>query len=309
MKVHYSADNLPLFHRAAVTSGSFDGVHLGHQKIIRSLIEEADGRSGESVIITFDPHPRNILHPAEPPLQFLQTVSEKIAALEKCGVDHLVIIPFTKEFSQLSAQDYVRNFLVEKFHPASVVVGYNHHFGHHRDGNVELMRKLGNELGFSVFEISKQLTEDIEISSTRIRVAISEGDILTANRLLGYSYSITGTVIHGDERGRKIGFPTANIQLNSQGKVLPIQGVYVVNAAMNAAEIRGMMNIGIRPTFNETQLSLEVHLLDWSGDLYGRDISVRFLARIRDEKKFDSVEELVKQLMKDKFQSAAFRTD
>jgi len=300
MKVFRSLDNLPLFRNAVVTLGTFDGVHAGHRILIESITAEAKRLGGESVLLTFDKHPRTVIRPDETEPKLLTTSDEKITLLESLGVDNLVVIPFTKEFSQLSARDYVSDFLVKLFHPSVIVIGYNHRFGHHRDGSIELLQKLAPENKFTVKEINKQLVNDIAVSSTRIRVALEEGDIATANELLGYEYTLNGLVVKGDQRGRTIGFPTANVKSSSEHKLVPARGVYITMTAVDGHEHRSMTNIGIRPTVGGTLEHVETHLIAYDGDLYGQNVTLHFHKRLRDEQKFNGIDALKSQLEKDK---------
>ncbi len=300
MKVYPSINNLPLFKNPVITIGTFDGVHEGHRHLIQKIKSLAKGTTGESVLITFDPHPRLIIHPEEKSLRILNTLNEKISLLEAEGIDHLIVVPFTKEFSLLSAKDYLQNFLIEKFHPSIIVTGYNHSFGHHRDGNIEMLRKFEKEFHYKIEELNKQLVDDIAVSSTRIRIALNEGDIELAMHLLGHSYSIYGTVVHGQHLGNKIGFPTANIEINDSLKLIPADGVYAVCVNYKKEKLKGMMNIGFRPTVDGLHHKLEVHLLDFEKDLYNEELEIHFVKRLREEKKFSSIDELKEQLKIDK---------
>ena len=300
MKVYRSINSLPLFKNPVLTIGTFDGVHEGHRHLIQKIKSLARETNGECVLITFDPHPRLIIHPEDKSLRILTTLNEKISLLETEGVDHLVVVPFTKEFSLLSAKDYLQNFLIENFHPCIIVTGYNHSFGHHRDGNIEMLRKFENEFHYKVEELNKQLVDDITVSSTRIRIALNEGDIELATHLLGHSYSIAGTVVHGQQLGNKIGFPTANIAVKDSLKLTPADGVYAVYVNYKTAKLKGMMNIGYRPTVDGMHHKLEVHLLDFNKDLYNEELKIHFVKRLREEKKFSSIDELKEQLKLDK---------
>lgn len=300
MKVYRSTNSLPVFKNPVVTIGTFDGVHEGHRQLIKKIKNIASEIKGESVLITFDPHPRFVIHPEEKSLRILSTLEEKIALLNAEGVDHLVIIPFTKEFSMYSARDYIREFLVAKFHPAVIVTGYNHSFGHHRDGNIEMLKKYAEEFNYRVEELSKQIVDEIAVSSTRVRIALSEGDFETARHLLGHDYTLKGTVVRGQQLGNKIGFPTANIEPNSDFKLIPADGVYAVRVSWNENLYTGMMNIGFRPTVDGLHHKLEVHLFNFGADIYSQQIEIQFVKRLRDEKKFSSLDELKIQLGKDR---------
>ncbi len=299
MPVHQNLNDLPNIKNAVITVGTFDGVHQGHKILIQQIKEEAEKCNGESVLITFEPHPRSVLRPEDTSLRLLTTTEEKTIYIEKEGVQHIVIAPFTKAFSSLTAHEYIEQFLVNRFHPAKIVIGYNHQFGHHRDGNIELLNKYAPQYGYQVMEIHKQLVNDIEVSSTRIRIAIMEGDITTANSLLGRPYAFSGTVVKGDQRGRTIGFPTANLQINHPQKLIPARGVYAVMIHLRSTVLRGMMNVGIRPTVDGTKETIEVHLFDFDDTIYGEPMEVLCMARIRNEMKFSSLDELKVQLHRD----------
>ncbi len=300
MPVYRNLNNLPTFKNAVIAVGTFDGVHKGHIILIQQIIDEAKKRNGESVLISFEPHPRTILQPDNTTLKLLTTTDEKTELIERAGVHHIVIAPFTKSFSSLNAREYLENFLVKLFYPSAIVLGYNHQFGHHRDGNIELLMKYASTYNYDVIEIHKQLINDIEVSSTRIRIALLEGDIATANELLGGAYSFRGHVVKGDQRGRTIGYPTANLQLNDNKKLIPARGVYAVEVLLNNKQYQGMMNIGIRPTVDGTHEVIEVNLFDFNQEIYGESLQVFCIARIRNEMKFNSIEQLKEQLHKDK---------
>lgn len=299
MKVHYDLQNLPRFKKAVVTLGTFDGVHRGHRCLIENIISESKRIGGESLLLTFDQHPRSVIRPEEPSPKLLTTLDEKIELLKPLRIDHLVVLPFTKEFSLLTAREYVSDFLVRLFKPSVIVIGYNHRFGHHRDGNIELLNKLAPEFGFAVKEISKQLINEIDVSSTRIRLALEEGDVTTAAELLGYPYTVSGTVISGEKIGRTLGFPTANLHPRSNLKLIPANGVYVTKCKIDEIWLSSVTNIGTRPTIGGAQRRIESYVIDQNLDLYNRDISIQFLARLRPEKKFDNVENLSAQIKED----------
>ncbi len=305
MKVYHSLNNLPPFKNPVITVGTFDGVHQGHRMLIKKIKSFAKEITGESVLITFDPHPRLVVYPNEKSLQILSTLDEKISLLESEGVDHLVVVPFTNEFSLMTAKDYLKYFLIKHFHPAIIVTGYNHSFGHHRDGNIEMLRKFKNEFHYQIEELNKQLIDDIAVSSSRIRIALNEGDIEMATHLLGHYYSITGRVTRGQQFGNKIGFPTANIEINDALKLIPADGVYAVLVNFKNQQLKGMMNIGFRPTVDGVHHKLEVHLLDFYQDLYKEQLEIHFVKRLRDEKKFLSIDALKEQLAKDKHNTIA----
>ena len=306
MNVHRDLNALPKFNNAVVTLGTFDGVHAGHQSLVESITSEAKRLGGESVLLTFDKHPRSVIKPGEAEPKLLTTLDEKTTLLEKLGVDHLVIIPFTKAFSNLSAREYVSDFLVAKFHPSVIVIGYNHRFGHHRDGNIELLQKLSVDFKFEVKEINKQLVNDIAVSSSRIRIALEEGDVETANGLLGYEYMLNGLVERGDQRGRTIGFPTANIKPNDAHKLVPARGVYAVKTNVDGKSYDAMLNIGVRPTVDGMRETIEAHILNFNADIYHQPVEIRFHKRLRDERKFESLDALKAQLENDKAATTAY---
>ncbi|HJA16182.1 MAG TPA: bifunctional riboflavin kinase/FAD synthetase [Candidatus Butyricimonas faecavium] len=299
MKVHYGVENINI-KCPVVTIGSFDGVHLGHACVIQHLKEKAANIDGESVIISFEPHPREVLYPREQKIGILTTQEEKIAILEKYGVDHLIILKFTLEFAQQSYNDFVKNILVDKLKIKGLVVGYDHRFGKDRAGNFENLQELANKYGFFLEKEVVFEEDDVNVSSTKIRNALTVGDITTVNRFLGYLYSVTGKVVYGHHLGHKIGFPTANIQVADERKLLPAIGVYAVKVIIEQEIFNGMLNIGIRPTVsNDGQVSCEVYIFDFSRDLYGKNITINFIDRIRGERKFNDIEELRAQLQKD----------
>ena len=300
VKVYYTPESFPGAKKPIVTTGTFDGVHLGHQIIIKRLKELAEKEDGETVIITFFPHPRVVLYPEDDSLKLINTQEEKIALLEKFGIDHLVIIPFTKEFSRLSSIEFVRNILVNKIGTKKLVIGYNHHFGRNREGSFEHLIEYGPVYGFEVEEIPAQDVDNVNVSSTKIRKALQEGDIKSANGYLGHPYSLRGDVVKGRAIGRQIGFPTANINIPEKYKLIPGPGVYTVDVIHQNEKYRGMLNIGNNPTINNNEQSIEVHIFDFSKDIYGNQLIVEFKDRIRNEEKFEDLEQLKRQLEKDK---------
>ena len=300
MKVHYGVENIEI-KCPIVTIGSFDGVHLGHACVIQHLKEKASSIDGESVIISFEPHPREVLYPREQKIGILTTLEEKIAILEKYGVDHLIILKFTLEFAQQPYNDFVKKVLIDKLKIKGLVVGYDHRFGKDRAGNFENLQELANKYGFFLEKEVVFEENDVNVSSTKIRNALTVGDITTVNRFLGYSYSVTGEVVYGHHLGHKIGFPTANIQVSDERKLLPAIGVYAVKVIIEQEIFNGMLNIGIRPTVsNDGQVSCEVYIFDFNRDLYGKTITINFIDRIRGERKFNDIEELRVQLQKDR---------
>ena len=301
MKVFQGFDELTKIPNPVLTIGTFDGVHLGHQRIIQQLNEEAQKHGGESVLFTFYPHPRMVLFPDSHGLKLLQTQVEKIEKLERMGLQNVIVHPFTKEFSRLTAIEFVRDYLVNKLNVKTIVIGYDHQFGKNREGSLELLKDLAPVYDFNVIEIPAQDIDDVNVSSTKIRNALKSGNIETANAFLGEPFEMNGIVQSGKQIGRSIGFPTANIDLGSSVKLIPEIGVYLVRVVTpSRAEYFGMLNIGVNPTISDNaQTTIEVHLLDFSGDLYGQELQVKVLSRLRDELKFDSLEELKNQLAKD----------
>ena len=285
-----------------LTIGSFDGVHLGHFKIINRLKEIAKQNNGESVIFTFYPHPRLVLFPGEKNLRLLTTLHEKIRLFQRAGIDHLIIFPFTKEFSQLSYSEFVHHVLVEKLKIKTLVVGYDHKFGKNREGSYEMLLDLSQSFNFQLEKLDVLLMDDVNISSTKIRDALQEGNVKRANKYLGYPYTLHGHVVEGQKLGRKIQFPTANIEASDPNKLIPGFGVYAVFVNVGDEKHLGMLNIGIRPTVNHNadHRSIEVHIIGFEGDLYHQEIELEFVARIREEKKFSSIDELRAQLEDDK---------
>ena len=304
MQVHYSLSELPSFSKAVITTGSFDGVHKGHVQLAQQIKQLATSIGGESVLITFNPHPRHVVALSAPPLYLLNTLTEKTGRLEAIGIDHLVVVSFTKAFSEQSAETYVEDFLIKYFNPHTIVIGYNHKFGKNRVGDIDLLNKLAGQYGFQTHVVEKQLMDSIGVSSTKIREAIAEGDMRKATALLDYPYTLSGEVVHGDGRGKTIGYPTANIKVDeTQQKLLPSLGAYAVQVHTVAGQFSGMLNIGFKPTFYGETKAVEVHLFDFSNDLYGQEISIQFIDFLRPEQKFNSKEELVQQLQADEEKS------
>ncbi len=304
MNIYEGIDKFPGAKNAAVTIGTFDGVHLGHQKIIQQLKEGAESIKGESVIFTFYPHPRMVLFPDDDSLKLLSTEEEKKELLEKFGVDHLIIHPFTKEFSRITYTEYVRDILVNKLKVKKLIIGYNHHFGRNREGSFQQLKKLAPVYGFELEKIPAQDIDDVEISSTKIRKALDKGDIKTANIFLGYTYSIKGTVVRGKGLGKELGYPTANVQVEDKYKLIPADGIYAVNAEIENKIHNGMMSIGINPTVSaKNAKTIEVNIFDFEKEIYGENIRIFFKEKLRDEKKFESMEALRKAIDADKEKS------
>lgn len=287
--------------RPVLTLGSFDGVHLGHLKVISRLNEIAKETGGESVILTFSPHPRQVLYPKENNIKLLNTMDEKIALLEKAGVDNIIFYPFTKEFSKLSYTEFVKDILIGQLGMKFLVVGYDHRFGSNREGDFTQLNELSKDFDFAIEKEEAFNLKDVNISSTKIRNALSIGDVELVRSFLGYDYSLTGKVVHGQKLGRKIGFPTANILIDNNDKLIPAAGVYAVNIKIDGEMFSGMLNMGMRPTVScNGDFSIEVNIFDFNRDIYDKNIKVSFIGRIRGERKFDGVEELKTQLSKDK---------
>lgn len=288
----------------AITIGTFDGVHIGHRQILERLINNAKHANLNSVLVTFFPHPRMILQ-KESNLKLLNTLDEKIEILESLGLDYVIVHPFTKEFSRLSAIEFVRDILVNQLKAKKIIIGYDHRFGRNRNANINDLITFGNTLDFEVEEISAQEVDEVSVSSTKIRTALEEADIATANSYLGYAFMLTGIVKKGKGLGRQLDFPTANIKITEAYKLIPKNGVYVVRSFIGGKTYHGMMNIGFNPTVKGKEKSIEVHFFDLNQDLYDKKIKVELLHHLRDEHKFDSVEDLKQQLAKDKQASLA----
>jgi len=284
----------------AVTTGTFDGVHIGHRTILDRLKQIAQKLDGESVLLTFYPHPRMVLQ-ADSNLKLLNTIDEKTELLEAAGIDHLIIHPFTKAFSRTTSLEFVRDILVNQIGTKKLVIGYDHHFGRNREGSFDHLREFGPLYGFEVEEIPAQDIDDVNVSSTKIRKALSEGEVEVANNYLGGEYQLNGEVVQGNQIGRTIGYPTANLKLNSQYKLIPANGIYAVKAVTEGREFQAMLNIGMRPTITEEnkQRKIEVHLFDFDEDLYHKNLKVKLVKRIRTEKKFNDLTELKQELARD----------
>lgn len=305
MKVFQSIENYRSSEcKAVITIGTFDGVHIGHQKIIEQLNALKADKSEVSMILTFFPHPRRVLDQSND-IKMLTTMEEKVELLENFGLDHLIVEPFTQEFSRLTALEFVRDILVNRLSLKKLVIGYDHHFGRNREGNFEQLTEFGELYGFEVIEIPAQTIESVSVSSTKIRKAIEAGDMDSANSYLGYPYRLTGEIVKGQGLGRKLNFPTVNLRVEEDYKLVPMKGVYAVKTRVKDKEILGMMNIGYRPTVGGNGRTIEIHLLDFKGDLYGQRLRVDVLARLRDEQKFESIEALKAQLRQDELETRA----
>jgi len=294
-----SISNYDKKHPTAITIGTFDGVHIGHRKILERLINDAKKTNLRSTVLTFFPHPRMVLQ-KDTEIRLLNTIQEKIKILEHIGLDYLIIHPFTLEFSRISSTEFVRDILVNELKAKKIIIGYDHRFGRNRNANIQDLFAFGNTFNFEVEEIAAQEIDDVSVSSTKIRNALIDGDIKTANEYLGYNYMLTGDVKKGKGLGRQLSFPTANLFIAEKYKLIPKNGVYVVKSILNGKLFYGMMNIGFNPTVDGSTKSIEIHFFDFNSDLYGQNIQVDIIERIRDEHKFKSLEELKTQLLKDK---------
>lgn len=301
MKIHTDINRFDAI-KPVVTIGTFDGVHVGHQKVIARLKEYAREHGGESVIFTFYPHPRLVTRPGESDLRLLSTLEEKKKLFAQSGIDHLIIFPFTKSFSELTYSEFVKQILVDKMQTHCLVVGYDHRFGKNREGSFEYLKNCASQYGFIIEKLEALLIDEANVSSTRIRKALQEGETEKANRYLGYSYTLHGTVVEGERVGRKLGFPTANIEASDPHKLIPGYGVYAVEVMLKGRKYQGMLNIGSRPTFNKNadNRSIEVHIFNFEGDIYNKEITLLFIGKIREEQKFSGIEALTEQLKKDK---------
>lgn len=300
MKIYEGLNGFNRLEYAVVTSGTFDGVHLGHQKILRKLVEEAARSKGESVLITFWPHPRMVLNNNMHFLQLINTMEEKQQILRDIGIQHLVLIPFTKEFAETSSTDFIKKILVDTIGTKKLIIGYNHRFGKNREGSFDSLLLNAPTYGFEIEEIPRHEIDHIGISSTKIRQALSTGDVATAEKYLGRPYSLTGLVSHGEKLGRKIGYPTANLIIEETYKLIPANGVYAVKVHLNKKKYSGMLNIGFRPTVKGETLRIEVHVFDFNREIYDQRIKLDIKHRIRDERSFKDLEELSAQLTRDK---------
>ncbi len=300
MNIFRQLNTLPIFKNAVITIGTYDGVHIGHQKIIQRINKLAQSIDGESIIVTFHPHPRMIVNDNYR-IQLLSPLEEKFELLEEYGVDNVVVVPFTRSFSQQTPEQYVSDFLVNHFKPKKIVIGYNHRFGKNRAGDLNLLKEMGKTLDFEVEEIPKQEVDDLGVSSTKIRNALKEGRVATAKTLLGHSYFVRGIVVKGNQLGQKIGFPTANISVEDPNKLIPDNGVYAVGVKLRGKTYQGMLNIGLRPTVQQSKgKTIEVNIFNFNHNIYGEQIQIDFIQRIRSEQKFANLNALIEQLQKDK---------
>jgi riboflavin kinase/FMN adenylyltransferase len=317
MKVHRDTETLPVFKNAIITIGTFDGVHMGHRQIINKMKEEAAVVNGETVIITFHPHPRKIVSSVYTGVRLINTLEERLEILSSLGIDHVVVVPFTEVFANQPPEDYIKNFLVEKFHPHTIIIGYDHRFGKERKGNYLMLEDFATQCNYQIKEIPKHVLDAIAISSTKIRESVLTGQIEVADKLLGYNFFFSGTVVHGDKLGRQLGYPTANLRIENEDKIIPGNGIYAVYAEVVVVETRhalslrksnllqGMMSIGFRPTIDGKKRVVEVNLFDFNEEIYDQTLKVYVKKYLREEVKFNSLEDLVKQIDQDKIDSLA----
>ncbi|MEM6397151.1 MAG: bifunctional riboflavin kinase/FAD synthetase [Bacteroidota bacterium] len=301
MKVHFSLDDIPKITRPVITIGSFDGLHRGHQQLLERIVKLADSHQGESMLVTFDPHPRHVLQPESDEPKLLTTTAEKVEILGRLSIDHILITPFTERFSQQSAEAYIRDFLVERIKPFRIVIGYDHRFGHGREGDLELLRHLGPIYNYEVIEIEAQEVDDITISSTKIRNALLNGDLALANQMLDYEYVLTGRVVAGRQLGREIGYPTANLDLGNAYKLVPADGIYAARVSRGSERYEGMLYIGNRPSIDEhLKRTIELNIFNFDQNIYGEELSVELVSYLRSDKQLPTLEALQAQLSEDK---------
>jgi riboflavin kinase / FMN adenylyltransferase len=304
MNVFKNTDELPLFKNAVLTIGTFDGVHTGHLQIINQLKKEASDIGGTPVLITFYPHPKQIIQGFDKPLFILNEQSEKFELLNKHGIENIVVVPFNKAFAALSADEYIQNFLVKKFHPKIIITGYDHRFGSNRTGDYLLLEEYASRYNYSLKEIPKHVLQNAGVSSTKIREALLRGDIDTAEKYLGYQYFFTGTVVQGNKLGRTIGYPTANLKIENEHKLIPANAVYAVDILYAGRKLKGMMNIGLRPTVNGNTRTIEVNIFNFDEDIYGEKLKIIIKRKLREEIKFSDLDALKLQLAQDKILAA-----
>jgi riboflavin kinase/FMN adenylyltransferase len=324
MQVHYDIEKLPVFRNPVITIGTFDGVHMGHRQVIDKLISEAKAVNGETVIITFHPHPRKVVSSTILGIRLINTLDEKIELLRQLDIDHLVVVPFTDAFANQPAENYLNDFLIDKFHPQTIIIGYDHRFGRDRLGDYRLLEKAAGKFNYQLKEIPKHILENISISSTNIREAILHSDIATANKLLGYDFFFSGMVVHGNKIGRTLGYPTANLKIKDEEKITPGNGIYAVYAEVSDEDLlvskdsvdithlpfnihhsllKGMMSIGFRPTIDGKTRVIEVNLFDFNKEIYDQPLKVIVKKYLREEIKFDGLPSLIKQMDQDKINS------
>ncbi|MBC7554374.1 MAG: bifunctional riboflavin kinase/FAD synthetase [Taibaiella sp.] len=300
MAVYHNLHSLPRFHDAVLTVGTFDGVHKGHKAILNEVAAHAAAAGGESVLITFDPHPRKLLFPHQP-LGIITPLAQKLQLIQEAGIAHVVVIPFTREFANCSVKDYIEKILVNLIHPKSIVLGYDHRFGHDRLGNIDTLKHYAQKHNYELIEIPAQLIDEAAVSSTRIRKAIKDGRMEEVAHMLGRQYPVKGTVVHGRKLGRTIGYPTVNLEPLDAEQIIPAMGIYAIQAIHNAQLYNGMLSIGFNPTVTDKkELKIEANLFDFDQEIYGDEIEIAFVKKLRDERKFDSLESLRRQLHADK---------
>jgi len=307
MQVHHDIEQLPAFRNAVITIGTFDGVHLGHRQILDKMKAEAAAINGETVIITFHPHPRKVVSSEFMGIRLITTMEERIGLLDDLGIDHLVVVPFTDVFANQSAEEYIQDFLVARFRPHTIIIGYDHRFGRERAGNFQLLESKAAVYGYRLVEIPKHVLENISISSTSIRKAIIHNDTDTVNKVLGYDFFFSGQVVHGNKLGRKLGYPTANLKVKDDDKIIPGNGIYAVYAQPEGytEKLKGMMSIGFRPTVDGKQRVIEVNIFDFDKEIYDQQLTVFVRKYLRAELKFDGLDALVRQIDQDKINSMA----
>lgn len=307
MKIFNGFDQLSDIVNPVLTIGTFDGVHLGHQKILRKLNEEAERIGGESVLFTFYPHPRMVLYPDSHGVKMIQTQTEKLQKLKACGLQNIIVFPFTMEFSRLTATEFVRDYLVNKLNVKHLVIGYDHQFGKNREGGIEFLKEVAEIYDFGLTEIGPKDVDEVNVSSTKIRNALKDGDIEVANAFLGESFELNAKVVRGKGLGRTIGFPTANLNPESDVKIIPGPGVYIVEVKFDDQQYEGILNIGTNPTVDDMNIqTIELHILDFSNDIYSKQIEVRFLKRLRSEHKFENIDQLVTQIKQDELEARSY---
>lgn len=300
MAIFFDIQNLPAFRNPVLTVGTFDGVHKGHKAILNEVVNHARNVGGESVLLTFEPHPRKLLFPDQP-LGIITPLHQKLQLITEAGIEHIVVVPFTKEFAGMSAQEYIERFMVGIFHPHTIIIGYDHRFGHDRKGDIRLLESQAQDFQYELIEIPAQLIDDATVSSTKIRKAINEGRMEEAAHMLGRNYSFKGNVMHGNKLGRTLGYPTANLWPEEQEQIIPAIGIYAIKATHNGTQYSGMLSIGHNPTVTDNrELRIEANLFDFDKDIYGDTLEIFFFKKLRDEHKFDSLEALTQQLHKDK---------
>lgn len=299
MAIFYNTDRLPEFKNAVITIGTFDGVHLGHKVILDQVVNHAKTIHGESILITFEPHPRKLLFPDQP-LKILTPLEQKLELITAAGIQHIIVVPFTKAFAELSADAYINNFLVKQVKAKHIIIGYDHHFGNDRKGDINLLKQYAGNCGYTIHEIPAQLIDDAAVSSTKIRHALQVGHVADANAMLGRPYSFIGSVVHGTQLGRTIGYPTANMKPLADEQLIPAEGVYAIQARWNKHLLNGMLNIGYRPTVtNEMRLKIEANIFNFNENIYNQTLEIIFIKRLRDEHKFPSIDALKTQLRQD----------